>query len=220
MAQDNNRDFYNRVSKVYDAIADASEHKLREQGEQALQLKFGEHVLEIGFGTGNSILNLATMVGAGGTVCGIDISPGMLEVAQRKVARANLPAKVLLQIADARALPYPESHFDAVFMSFTLELFPLDEISEVLAETKRVLKPDGRLSVVSMATVFEGERESLLERSYEWMHRHFPHIVDCRPIDAAGFVEAAGLALQQEKRATIWTMPVSILVASKPAASS
>jgi demethylmenaquinone methyltransferase/2-methoxy-6-polyprenyl-1,4-benzoquinol methylase len=52
------------------------------------------------------------------------------------------------------------------------------------------------------------------------MHRHFPHIVDCRPIDAAGFVEAAGLALQQEKRASIWTMPVSILVASKPAASS
>jgi demethylmenaquinone methyltransferase/2-methoxy-6-polyprenyl-1,4-benzoquinol methylase len=67
-----------------------------------------------------------------------------------------------------------------------------------------------------MATVPEGERESLLERSYVWMHRHFPHIVDCRPIDAAGFVESAGLAVQQEERTTIWTMPVSILIARKP----
>ena len=77
-------------------MADASEHEMRELGEQALRLAGGESVLEIGFGTGNSILNLAKLVGAEGKVCGIDISPGMLQVAQEKVDQANLPAAIEL----------------------------------------------------------------------------------------------------------------------------
>ncbi|MEO8166149.1 MAG: hypothetical protein ABI619_12210, partial [Betaproteobacteria bacterium] len=48
---------------------------------------------------------------------------------------------------------------------------------------RRVLKPGGRFGTVSMATTPPGQTDSLLERTYKWMHEHFPHIVDCQPID-------------------------------------
>ena len=98
-------------------------------------------------------------------------------------------------------------------MSFTLELFPLDSIPEVLAECRRVLKPGGRLGVVSMATVADGERESLLEKTYVWMHHHFPHIVDCQPIPAERMIQDAGFQLVQQQRIDLFTMPVAVVVA-------
>jgi demethylmenaquinone methyltransferase/2-methoxy-6-polyprenyl-1,4-benzoquinol methylase len=98
--------------------------------------------------------------------------------------------------------------FDAAFTSFTLELFPLDDIPVVLAEIRRVLRDGGRLGVVSMATVKQGERASLLEKTYVWMHRHFPHIVDCQPIDVAQCLADAGFDVQDEIDMEIWTMPV------------
>ena len=192
-------------------------HPARETGQTALALQPGQHVLEIGFGTGNSILDLANTVGANGHVCGIDVSPGMLEVATKKIADAGLGDRVELQVGDARELPYPDASFDAAFTSFTLELFPLEEIPGVLAQVSRVLKPGGRLGVVSMASVKPDQHASMLEKTYIWMHQHFPHIVDCQPIDAAGFVQQAGLQVLSEQTVEIWSMPVAIVVGEKKA---
>jgi ubiquinone/menaquinone biosynthesis C-methylase UbiE len=117
-----------------------------------------------------------------------------------------------LQVGDARALPYEDGSFDAAFMSFTLELFPEEMIPGVLSEVKRVLRDGGRFGVVNMAMVKAGEHESILEHSYEWMHRHFPHIVDCRPIDATAFLRDAGFEIVVDEEKMMWTMPVGIVV--------
>ena len=209
-----NQSFYDRISHAYDLISDAGEHKAREQGEQTLNVQSGENVLEIGFGTGNTLLHLAEAVGASGRVSGLDVSTGMLEVATRKVESKGLADRVDLSVGDARQLPYEDDSFDAVFASFTLELFSLNDIPAVLAEVARVLKPGGRLGVVSMATVQEGEKASALEKTYVWMHQHFPHIVDCQPIDVVELVEGAGLQVQEKVEMTIWTMPVRCVVAT------
>ena len=209
-----NQSFYDRISHAYDLISDAGEHKAREQGEQALDVQPGEHVLEIGYGTGNSMIHLATAVGPSGRVSGIDVSTGMLDVATRKLASKGLADRVDLCVGDARQLPYEDNQFDAVFASFTLELFPLDAIPAVLAEASRVLKSDGRVGLVAMATVQPGDTPSGLEKTYVWMHQHFPHIVDCQPIDVVGLVEQAGLNVQQKVEMTIWTMPVRCVVAT------
>ena len=79
---------------------------------------------------------------------------------------------------------------------------------------RRVLKPGGRLGVVSMATVQDGKSESVLERTYVWMHTHFPHIVDCQPIPLERLVEEAGFSIATQERIDLFTMPVAIVVAS------
>jgi demethylmenaquinone methyltransferase/2-methoxy-6-polyprenyl-1,4-benzoquinol methylase len=210
-----NRKFYDRISRAYDLIAETDEHEAREAGERLLKLSPGESVLEIGFGTGNSVVNMAEAVGTSGKVCGIDVSSGMLEVAQARIAESRLSDRVDLRTGDARELPYDDKSFAAAFASFTLELFPLEDIPMVLAEVHRVLEEGGRFGVVSMAKVEQDQHASLLEKTYIWMHRHFPHIVDCRPIDPAQCLRDAGFSIQDEITMDIWTMPVKAVVGVK-----
>ena len=209
-----NQSFYDRISRAYDLISDAGEHKARETGEKALDVQAGEHVLEIGYGTGNTMVHLAEAVGDSGTVAGIDVSTGMQQVASKKLTAKGFADRVELRVGDTRKLPYDDNSFDAVFASFTLELFPLNDIPAVLAEVARVLKSGGRLGVVSMATVPDGEKPSGLEKTNVWMHEHFPHIVDCQPIDVVSLINEAGLSIQQKVELAIWTMPVRCVVAT------
>lgn len=205
--------FYDRISKAYDLIADSGERDARNQGIDALQLDAGESVLDIGYGTGSAVLELARRIGPEGSVTGIDISPGMQSVAQEKLEESGTQAKVQFDVGSALQMPYADDTFDTVFTSFTLELFPADDIPTLLAEARRVLKPSGRLGVVAMASVREGEHDSLMESIYKWSHHHFPHIVDCRPIDVEKFVTAAGFQMTHDERIEIWAMPVAIVVA-------
>jgi demethylmenaquinone methyltransferase/2-methoxy-6-polyprenyl-1,4-benzoquinol methylase len=212
---ESNRSFYDRIADAYDLIANSSERPARLAGLGALELKKGERVLEIGFGTGNEIIDLAEQVGPTGQVAGIDISTGMLAVTQRKLAGKGLTTPIDLRVGDARQLPFADGSVDAVYSSFTLELFPEDDLPVVLAEARRVLRAGGRLSTVSMAHPKQGQRPSVLERTYVWMHRHFPHIVDCRPIDLHALVTAAGFQVVKQIDMEIWTLPVAAVVATK-----
>jgi ubiquinone/menaquinone biosynthesis C-methylase UbiE len=212
------RRFYDRISRVYDALADASEHETRARGLELLAPAEGEHILEIGFGTGQALLPLALAVGASGRVSGIDLSEGMAQRARHRFAEAGFEDRVELRVGAAPPLPWPNSTFDAVTMSFTLELFPDQVIPEVLAETRRVLRPEGRLGVVSMAAGPRGERESLITHTYKWLHQHFPHIVDCRPLDVVARLRAAGFEPREVVEMSIWTLPV-VALAAVPAAA-
>ena len=68
--------FYDRISRAYDLIADAGEHKARERGLELLAPAPGERALEIGYGTGHSLEALAAAVGAAGRVVGVDLLQG------------------------------------------------------------------------------------------------------------------------------------------------
>jgi demethylmenaquinone methyltransferase/2-methoxy-6-polyprenyl-1,4-benzoquinol methylase len=71
---------YDRMSPWYDWISGGAERKCRNLGLQMLEAEEDERILEIGFGTGLSIMELARAVGSSGMVFGIDISEGMLQV--------------------------------------------------------------------------------------------------------------------------------------------
>ena len=203
------RTFYDRISAAYDLVADAGECASRDRGLQLLNASPGERVLEVGFGTGHALAGLAGAVGPTGRVVGIDISSGMLKVARRRVGGA---ANVAFALSDARALCFRNAEFDAVFMSFTLELFDFPDIAIALAEIERVLQPGGRLAVVAMT---EAATPARISDIYAWLHRHFPHFVDCRPIDVAGLLERAGLQRTREATMSIWGLPVAATVVFK-----
>ena len=203
---------YDRMSRSYDLFAGAFEKRLRGLALERLGIASGEAVLEIGFGTGHSLVQIAEAVGAEGCVCGVDLSAGMLEVSQRRLAQAGLSDRVELHCGDAAQLPYADETLDAVFMSFTLELFDTPEIPIVLGEIKRVLKPNGRLGVVSLS---REDGISLMVRVYEWLHQRLPQHIDCRPIYVEEAIQDAGFQLDYRGKEKLWGLPAKIAVGVK-----
>lgn len=201
---------YNRMSRWYDMVAGSSEKKYRDIGLEKLNAQPGEHILEIGYGTGHCVKALATAVTETGKVCGIDISEGMNQIAQERIDKAALSAIVDLQVGDAAALPFPPESFDAVFMSFTLELFDTPEIPHVLAQCHTVLRPGGRIAIVSLI-----KKPSKAVSIYEWFHEKMPTAVDCRPIYAQADLTASGFTIQDVDALSMWGLPVEIILAVK-----
>jgi len=204
---------YDRLSRWYDWLSASSEQPLAELGLKKLNAGAGETVLEIGFGTGHALLVLAPAVGDAGRVVGIDLSRGMFKVASEKVTHANLSHRVFFGQVDAAALPFEADSFDAIFTSFTLELFDTPEIASVLAECRRALKPGGRVGVVAMA---RDAHENIPVRIYEWFHKCMPAYVDCRPINVQSVLALAGFEIQDVTRKWMWGLPVEICLAKKP----
>jgi ubiquinone/menaquinone biosynthesis C-methylase UbiE len=201
---------YDRLSKWYDLLAGSSEKKFADIGLQKLDVKAGEKILEIGFGTGGSLVSLVQRAGTTGKVYGVDLSIGMFQVAQNKLKKNGILNRVELQCADAVHLPYPDNFFDAVFMSFVLELFDTPELPLVLNECKRVLQSNGRIGVVALS-----KQKKLSVRLYEWFHMRFPSYVDCRPIFVRETIEQAGFQIMDATEMAMWGLPVEIIVAQK-----
>jgi demethylmenaquinone methyltransferase/2-methoxy-6-polyprenyl-1,4-benzoquinol methylase len=204
--------FYDRISRAYDYFAGVFEQKHAERALECLSINEGEAVLEIGFGSGHCLKRIAQSVGEMGKTCGIDISAGMLGVTKRRLANAQLADRVELCCGDAAKLPYGNSAFDAVFASFTLELFDTHEVCEVLEEAKRVLRPTGRLGIVSMS---RASAKSAPVRLYEWAHLRWPRYVDCRPIYLEQSLINAGYRIRSQEMARMVGLPIEIIVATK-----
>jgi demethylmenaquinone methyltransferase/2-methoxy-6-polyprenyl-1,4-benzoquinol methylase len=226
---------YTRLSKWYDRLGGSEEPHIAE-GLRLLDVQPGERVLEVGFGTGRSLIALAHAVGSTGRVIGIDLSPGMIAVAREQVrkscpsvgvghpdgadkdsgfppaTRARGNDVVALHRGSALHLPYATASFDAVFSAFMLDLIDTPDIPIVLAEMRRVLKPGGRVGLVSMSKACEG---NVVVKIYERFHRWLPKLIDCRPIYLQSAVKSAGLHCEVHQTRSMWGIPVEIVVATK-----
>lgn len=203
---------YNRLSKTYDLFVSPFEKKFRDIGLQKLQASSGEIILEIGFGTGQGILELAKASGDSGKVYGIDIAEIMCDISRSKVEKAGFSNRVGLVCGDAAELPFLSESFNAVFMSFTLELFDTPEILIVLKECRRVLQKKGRLCVVAMNQKLN---PTITMRIYEWFHKKIPNFVDCRPIFVKEMIEEAGFTTMDSIEISDWGLPVAVLASTK-----
>lgn len=199
---------YNRISAWYEAVAARGERKLRETGLRCLRAREGEAILEIGFGSGHCIVELARAVGISGKVSGIDISDRMLQTAEARAAAAGFGERVELRCADAFTLPYPRSSFDGLFMSFTLELFGPAEHDPFLQQCKRVLRAGGRMCVVAMSS--QG-RQGIMTNLYTWAHHRFPNVVDCAPLHAERLLRSAGFDITEAAVLPFWGLSVEIV---------
>lgn len=207
------KESYDKISRFYDYFAGVFEKKYRNMTLERLDIKRGQTVLEIGFGTGHCLKQMAESVGEEGRVYGIDISSGMLEVSKRRLEEAGLLDRVKLYCGDALKMPYEDNKFDAVFMSFTLELFDTPEIPKVLDKIERVLKANGRLGVVSMS---KEDGDSILLRMYEWIHKKFPKYADCRPIYIEQSIKDAGFEIEYKEKVKLFGLPGEIVIGVIP----
>lgn len=99
----------------------------------------GEHVLDVGCGTGVLTRQLTRQVGDTGSATGFDLSESMLGV-----ARAHCPEATFKQ-GNVTDLPFDDQSFDVVISAFMLMFVPDPETA--LSEMRRVLKTGGRLVV-------------------------------------------------------------------------
>ncbi len=202
---------YDRLSRWYDLVAGSAERAFGLAGLTLFDLRPGERVLEVGPGTGALLVELARRVGPEGAAWGVDLSPGMCRVAQARLARAGAASRAALLCGDAVRLPFPSGAFDAIFMSFTLEVFADAEIARVLGECRRVLRAGGRVGAVALA---EASQPGLMPRLYAWAHRRFPVVVDCRPIQLTHILTEHGFRVTDVTRGSLWGLPVEIALAA------
>ena len=113
----------------------------RQAARLALGLRPGDRVLDLACGTGLNIPHLRSLVGEGGRVVGVDVSPGMLEVAEALIAGRGWK-NVEVREADAAQLPFPDESFDRGICSFAMTIIP--DYERAIREMWRVLVPGGR----------------------------------------------------------------------------
>lgn len=110
---------------------------------EALHLKAGDFVLDVGCGSGLLAEEMATLVGADGCVVGVDSSQDMLALAKRRCS--DLP-QVHLKQSKAENLPEKANSFDAA--ACVQVLLYLSDVPAALSEMYRVLKPGGRIAII------------------------------------------------------------------------
>ena len=82
------KESYDRMSLFYDFLTGVFEQRYKNIALKCLNIRQDETILEIGFGTGQCLKQMAEAVGEGGKVYGIDISSGMLAVSRRRLEKA------------------------------------------------------------------------------------------------------------------------------------
>ncbi len=130
------RRLYDDAAGKYDRFVGFAEKLLFGDGRRWVCAQAKGDVLEIAVGTGRNF----PFYPVDARLVGIDVSPGMLDVAR---ARAQeLGREVDVHLGDAQALDFPDARFDTVVSTLALCTIP-DERAAV-AEAKRVLRPGGR----------------------------------------------------------------------------
>jgi ubiquinone/menaquinone biosynthesis C-methylase UbiE len=127
-----------------------------------LDVKPEHDVLEIGFGGGSALRWLAKRASSG-VITGVDISPDMVQRAERQFQSEIQSGRVRVQLGDIAHLPFGDSAFDRVFTVNTIYFWP--DTKQGLAEIYRVLRPGG-IAAISIRTRDKMEKRSVTKHNF------------------------------------------------------
>ncbi|WP_207586880.1 methyltransferase domain-containing protein [Halomontanus rarus] len=200
--------WYNALSRYYDVLIDPFQGRLRRRGIGFLGVSADDHILDIGCGTGRGSTTLQNLVGPDGKVVGIDVAEQMCRLTRDRL-EVDTPSAVVC--GDALALPFDSDSFDAVLVSFTLELFEDELQMVVLEEIRRVLAPRGRICVI----VPSSAASNLVSLLYERLNDVFPTLVDSRPLDGRGVLARANFEVVRTEIEWVLVVPVELVFARR-----
>lgn len=111
-------------------------------------IEVGQHILDVGCGTGTLARTAQLETGLTGKVIGLDISEKMLQSARKR------SSKIEWQLGDATAIPFEKNCFDRVMCQFAL-MFISNRVA-VIKEMLRVCKPDGLVVIATWGPLHRG----------------------------------------------------------------
>lgn len=134
---------YRRYAGIYDTLFGPVLQPGRRAVLDALKLRPGDRVLEVGVGTGLSLPLYPRDV----RVTGVDVSREMLEKARARVTRGRLEHVEALLEMDAEAMAFPDASFDKVVAMYVVSV--VARPARLLEELHRVCRPDGEIFIVN-----------------------------------------------------------------------
>ena len=187
MAKSEFDDEFLRLVEEFNTSAGAVERRSRIL--HALDLRTGEHVLDVGSGPGHQVAEIAPLVAPGGLVKGLDSAESAIKVASQRWTGFD---NVEFITGDAYNLPFEDSTFDVVMSSQVFEY--LDDVEGALSEIFRVLKSGGRILIHGTEWGALLWRSSDAARMARFMNIWDGHLVDphmpqtfSKKLEIAGF---------------------------------
>jgi ubiquinone/menaquinone biosynthesis C-methylase UbiE len=166
---------------------------IRQGHLRSVQLKPGYRLLDVGFGTGNTLAALYRSYGDMVELYGIEPSKDMA-----KEARRRLPGKnIHLQIAKAEDLPFGAGYFDYVLCSLVMHHLPFETKQKALQEIRRVLKPGGSLILSDWE-----KPTNAVGKALAWKWRNHAYVSEnlqglfARLLTEAGFKDIKNVSVQ------------------------
>ncbi len=189
--KEKSRQIWNSFAPLYDRYITPTTAQAAQRVVDLASINPGHHVLDIATGTGVAAFAAAEKVGEKGRVVGIDLSEGILGIAQERASAKKLK-HVELRPMDAEQLQFGDKTFDVATCCLGLMLFPQPHIA--LTEMKRVLKSEGSVSL----GVWGSAERMVMGKVMFILRKYLPDDIPASPpqfaFSAPGAIE---LALQQ-----------------------
>jgi len=138
---------YRKRAQAYDASGISALEGWRAKAVDALHLKRGDLVVDIGCGTGLNFALLQEAVGPEGHIIGVDLTDAMLDQARRRAAEHGWRNIELVQ-SDAAKFQFP-AHVDGIISTFALTF--ISDCSAVIRNGSQALAPERHWVVLDMA---------------------------------------------------------------------
>ena len=201
--------FWSDVAPSYDSWVEAAfedqyiafkDHIAQAVGPQ-------DRVLEVGSGTGNISLHIASHAGS---VVGVDISPEMVEVAREKAAERDL-GNVRFQVGDAYDLPFEDGSFDKVVCVNVLQTMRSPE--RAVREGLRVLGDGGEMISITYAYGDSSLWETVKLARWVIKYGKPAYWSNLKGVDLAKLFTEEGFDIVED--AVIWHSPQVVLLRAR-----
>jgi arsenite methyltransferase len=136
-----------RPSRMTGRLLNLANARGNERAVQLLEVSWEHRALDVGFGGG---VALRKLLARAHSVAGIDLSESAVSAARQRFRAEIDRGQVQVEKASVEAIPFQEASFDRVLTVHTIYFWPDPERG--LREILRVLKPGGRLALVTDTT--------------------------------------------------------------------
>ncbi|MDO5852636.1 MAG: ubiquinone/menaquinone biosynthesis methyltransferase [Thermoplasmata archaeon] len=147
------KDVFTEIADYYDEMNEIMSMHMVQGWHRFMMRKAGDisgkRCLDVGTGTGEIAFHVAHTAGPDGRVIGVDITPRMLQLAEKKEAERDLPSKIEWRVGDALDLEFPDDSFSLVTSGYMLR--NVTDIQQAVSEMHRVLVPGGRVVVAELS---------------------------------------------------------------------